>query len=362
MPLSAKRSAAFCARILRRILPASRGRRFAVGAVIGAVSLFGTVAAVAMPGGGTHTASTIITAAKKKPFGPVLPGFTQGMVPVDGGMIHYVMGGSGPVLVLLHGWPETWWEWHKEMPAFARNHTVIAFDLPGLGDSTVPGSGFDAVTTATRIREAVHDLGFDQIELLGHDLGVLVAFAYARDYPAEVTRLGVLESPLNGFGLESAYSLSFHFLLNMVASPTPEDMINNDRAERAYLNYMYTFAHKPHMIARHIYYAAYANPANREAGYDYYRAFPENESYNLAHQSEKLTIPVLAMGGQFEFGSAVATSFDNVATDVHGVVAPGAGHYIPEEDPHFLIGCAGAFFSPSAHPKPPAGYPACSPN
>ncbi|HEY3956682.1 MAG TPA: alpha/beta hydrolase [Streptosporangiaceae bacterium] len=356
MSVAGKRSAAFAARVLRRMLPASRPRRFVVGGVIAVVSLFGSTAAAAMPSSAPQA-----HAARPATWCPVLPGFTQGMVPVDGGMVHYVMGGSGPVLVLLHGWPETWWEWRKEMPAFAKNHTVIAFDLPGLGRSTVPSSGFDAVTTATRIREAVHDLGFGQVEILGHDLGVLIAFAYARDYPGEVTRLGVLDSALNGFGLESAYTLSFHFLLNMAASPTPEDMINNTRAERAYLNYMYTFAHKPRAIARQAYYAAYASPANREAGFDYYRAFPENESYNLAHQSEQLTIPVLAMGGQYSFGTGVATSFDNVAKDVHQVVAPGSGHFIPEEDPHFLIACAGAFFSPSANPKAPAGYPACAP-
>src|ERR1700690_4161443 len=243
------------------------------------------------------------------------------------------------------------------MPTLARHHTVIAFDLPRLGGSSVPASGFTAVDTAKRIRDAVQALGFSKVEILAHDLGVLVAYAYARDYPHQVTRLGVLDSPLNGFGLESAYSRGFHFLFNMAASPTPEDMINNVRAEQAYLNYMFTFAHKPTLVDadRTVYYRAYANPANREAGFDYYRVFAQNQVNNLKNVSHQLTIPVLAIGAQFTFGAAVAESFDHVATDVHEVVAPGSGHFIPEEDPRFLAACAGAFFATSPSPKVPSG-------
>jgi pimeloyl-ACP methyl ester carboxylesterase len=291
---------------------------------------------------------------------PHLAGFRQGMVAVSGGSLHYVIGGSGPVLVLLHGWPETWWEWHDVMPALARDHTVIAFDLPGLGQSDIPSSGYDASTTADRIHQAVNALGYHSVFVMAHDLGVLVAYDYARDYPSEVTRLAVLDSPLNGFGLESAYTLSFHFLLNEAASPTPENIINNSLAERTYLNYIYSFAHNPAGIDRSVYYAAYANPAHREAVYHYYRAFPQDAADNQAKASPKLTIPVLAMGGQYGFGPGVAASFDNVATDVHGVVAPGSGHFIPEEAPSFLSECADLFFSSSANPAPPSSeYASC---
>jgi pimeloyl-ACP methyl ester carboxylesterase len=328
------------------------------------------VAAILMAGLGTGVASAVtsspanghapVSQAHSQRESQTLDGFRQGMVSDGSGYLHYVIGGSGPVLVLLHGWPETWWEWRDVMPALAQNHTVVAFDLPGLGESTIPSSGYDAATTASRIHEAVNALGFTSVELMGHDLGTLVAYDYARDYPEEVTRLAVLDSPLNGFGLESAYTLSFHFLLNEAASPTPEDIINDQLAEVAYLNFIFTFAHNATAIDRPVYYQAYASAANREAGYDYYRAFPQNAADNEAHASDKLTIPVLALGGQYSFGTGVGASFDNVATDVHTVVVPGSGHFIPEEEPGFLSECAGLFFSTSPNPTPPsAEYAGC---
>jgi pimeloyl-ACP methyl ester carboxylesterase len=345
---------------LKEILSGSRLRKGVFGAVAAVllVALLGVSAASASPNTPAQrraAATEVVSQAS-----PRLSGFHAGMVPVSGGSLHYVIGGSGPVLVLLHGWPETWWEWHGVMPTLAQDHTVIAFDLPGLGQSTIPSGGFDAATTADRIHQAVNALGFHQVGVLAHDLGVLVGYDYARDYPSEVTRLAVLDSTLNGFGLESAYTLSFHFLFNQQPSPTPENIINNTLAEQTYLNYMYSFAHNPAAIDRGVYYLAYADPANREAGYDYYRAFPQNAADNVAHATPKLTVPVLAMGGQYSFGPAVAASFGNVATDVHQVVAPGSGHYIPEEVPGFLSECADLFFSSSANPTPPSSdYAAC---
>jgi pimeloyl-ACP methyl ester carboxylesterase len=322
--------------------------------------LFGTVAAVNAQAAPAHRPASKMQ-SRSMPASPALAGFTQGLVPISDSTIHYVMGGHGPVLVLLHGWPMTWWEWHLVMPSLAKHHTVVAFDLPGLGDSTVPTSGgYTAVDTARRLHQAVLALGFNHISILSHDLGVNVAYAYAELYRNSVDKLAVLDSLLNGFGLENVYGFSFHFDLNMAAAPTPESLINNREAERAYLNYMYTLAGTPSDITsqdRQIWYAAYASPANREAGYDYYRAFPDNETYNLAHATPKITMPVLAMGGEDSFGSAVATSFDNVATDVHGVVAPGSGHYIPEEDPGFVAECTNLFFSSAT--QAPSGFADC---
>jgi pimeloyl-ACP methyl ester carboxylesterase len=361
MSLGAKRGAAAVARMLRKAIPARVWQRYAGGGLVVVLGVFGTVAAVsAMPAQAAHS-----TAHQSQPPSPALAGFQQGMVAITGDTIHYVIGGSGPVLVLLHGWPMTWWEWHTVMPSLAKSHTVVAFDLPGLGDSTVPTSGgFTAVDTAHRLHEAVRALGFHHISILSHDLGVNIAYAYAEQYRNSVERVAVLESALNGFGLESLYGQSFHFLLNMAAPPTPEGIVNNRASEQTYLNYLYTFEHKPGAITafdKQTWYAAYASPANREAGYNYYRAFPDNETFNLAHATPKLTMPILAMGGEDSFGTFTATSFENVATDVHPVVAPDSGHYIPEEDPDFLATCANVFFSSDANPVAPAGFEACLP-
>jgi pimeloyl-ACP methyl ester carboxylesterase len=174
----------------------------------------------------------------------------------------------------------------------------------------------------------------------------------------------VLESALNGFGLESLYGAAFHFLLNMSAPPTPEDIINNQEASDAYLNYLYSFAAKPGAITQQdlkIWYAAYSCPQVREAGYDYYRAFPQDATWDTTTNTTKLTVPLGAMGGEDSFGSFTATSFGNVDSDVSTIIAPGSGHFIPEEDPAFLTECADLFFATNPLSTAPSGYAGCVP-
>jgi len=186
--------------------------------------------------------------------------FTQGTVAVEGTTLHYVKGGSGAPLVLLHGWPQTWVEWAPVMPALAQGHTVIAFDLPGLGTSTVPTGGFDKATTAKRIREGVQKLGFTgQISILAHDVGSLVAYPYARDFPTEVSRLAVLETPLSGFGLENFYGISWHLGFNQTAAPVPETIMDNDDVP-TYLGWLFSGAHHPDRIPQQTYFDAYSYP------------------------------------------------------------------------------------------------------
>ncbi|WP_211266920.1 alpha/beta fold hydrolase [Nonomuraea candida] len=284
-----------------------------------------------------------------------LTGFTQGNVAVDGGTVHYVKGGSGPALLLLHGWPQTWEMWRDVMPELARKHTVIALDLPGLGTSSIPSAGYDKVTTAQRVRQAVRALGHTKVGIIGHDLGVLVAYPWARDYPGEVSRLAVIESPLSGFGLEDLYGVSFHFRFNSSPAPIPERIMDTEDVP-TYLGMIFDFSYRKDAIDRPTFYAAYASPARRTAGYEYYRAMAGDAANNQANASKRLTIPVAAIGGQHSFGPGVAASFSQVADDVRTVVAPDAGHFVPEENPAFLTGCALLFFGPSgATPGPGLG-------
>jgi pimeloyl-ACP methyl ester carboxylesterase len=287
--------------------------------------------------------------------------FRHGRVAVDGGLVHYVIGGSGPAVVLLHGWPETWWSWHKVMPALSQHFTVIALDLPGLGYSSVPTGGYDKATTARRVRQAVNALGYTRVNLLSHDVGALVAYDYARDYPTEVNRLAVLETPLSGFGLEQAYGLSWHFLFNASPAPIPETILD-DTDVPTYLNFLFDGAsHHPEAIDRPVYYLAYAYANHREAGYNYYRAFAGDAADNQANAvSKRLTMPVMAMGAQYVFGPGVAASFRAVAGDVRQVVAPDSGHWIPEENPGFLIDCANLFFGPAGVTPPTPDLAGCA--
>jgi pimeloyl-ACP methyl ester carboxylesterase len=300
---------------------------------------------------------------------PRLAGFRQGMVAIPGDSLHYVIGGSGPAILLIHGWPMTWWEWNTVMPNLAQTHTVIALDLPGLGNSTVPtdtpaDGGYTTPDAATRLHEAVAALGYGNVSIMAHDLGVGIAYAYARLYPQSVNRVMVMESELNGFGLENIFPFSFHFGLNMSPSPIPEGIINNRLAVVTYLNFLFDFSDTQAAITtqdRHVWYDAYSCAANREAGWNYYRAMPQDKTWDLANSTPKLTIPVVAMGGGDSMGPGPAQSFANVDTDVHTVVVANSGHYIPEEQPAFVNECASLFFSADPNVQAPSGFEACRP-
>ena len=125
--------------------------------------------------------------------------FSHHMATVNGIQMHYVIGGQGDPVVLIHGWPETWYEWHKIMPALAKNYTVIAPDLRGLGDSSKPLTGYDGKTLAEDIHQLVTQLGFKTIFLVGHDIGSFVVYPYAAAHPTEVERLVVMDVPPPGF-------------------------------------------------------------------------------------------------------------------------------------------------------------------
>ncbi|MFD0900326.1 alpha/beta fold hydrolase [Actinomadura sediminis] len=344
---SREREAARPVRVRRRNW--LRGGMCAIGAA--AVMLLGAAGTAAVPAAASPAASETAP----------LPGFHHGRVAVDGGYLHYVRGGSGPALVLLHGWPETWWEWHKVMPELAKNHTVVAFDLPGLGRSSVPPDGYDAATVAARVHQGVAGIGLDRVGILAHDLGVLVGYAYARDFPDGVSRIAVLDSPLNAFGLEQAYGLSWHFQFNQTAKPVPENIIDDAEHVRTYLGWLFGSARHPGRIDQERYFRAYSAPDRRSAGFEYYRAFPENAADNRANAHRKLTMPVLAMGAQYAFGPAVAESFRAVATDVRQVVAPDSGHWIPEENAGFLRACATLFFGPEPQEPPAGDLASCAP-
>jgi pimeloyl-ACP methyl ester carboxylesterase len=185
--------------------------------------------------------------------------------------------------------------------------------------------------------------------VLAHDVGSMVGYAYARDFPDEVTRLAVLDAPLPGFGLEGYYGVSWHFLFNASAAPMAETILDDDDVE-AYLGHLYDLGSRdPAAVDREVFFRAYADPADRSAGYEYYRALAADaEDFRAKAASTRLSVPVLAIGAQNSFGSGVAESFRGVADDVREVVAPDSGHWIPEENPRFVIDCARLFFGVGA--------------
>jgi pimeloyl-ACP methyl ester carboxylesterase len=257
---------------------------------------------------------------------------------VNGIQLHYVIGGHGDPVVLLHGWPETWYEWHHVMPALAKNYTVIAPDLRGLGDSSKPSSGYDGNTTAEDIYQLVSQLGLGQkIYLVGHDIGVHTAYSYAVAHPNNVSKLVILDVPVPGFyrpGFEDCcWWFSFH------QTPDIPEALTAGK-ERGYLSWFYTtFACNPEAITEadiEEYVNHYSAPGGMRAGFEYYRAFPITAEQNKEHANVKLPMPVLVLGGKYT-GNAALTSMKSLATDVRGGTVPLSGHWIPEERPSYLV-------------------------
>jgi pimeloyl-ACP methyl ester carboxylesterase len=281
--------------------------------------------------------------------------FSHHTASVNGIQLHYVIGGQGEPVVLLHGWPETWYAWHKVMPALAKNYTVIAPDLRGLGDSSKPPTGYDGNTTAEDIYQLVSQLGLGQeIYLVGHDVGAQTAYSFAAAHPNNVSKLVIMDFIFPGFyppNLEGVccWWFSFHQTRDI-----PELLTTGN--EREYLSWHYRgLAYNREAITEadiDTYVSSYSSPGGMRAGFEYYRAFPENAEQNKALSETKLKIPVLAIGGDIYPalggdlpGNITLNSTQALAANVTGITVPLSGHYIAEEQPVFLVKLLNNFFS-----------------
>jgi pimeloyl-ACP methyl ester carboxylesterase len=281
--------------------------------------------------------------------------FSHHTANVNGIQLHYVMGGHGDPIVLLHGWPETWYAWHKVMPALAKNYTVIAPDLRGLGDSSKPPSGYDGKTVAEDIHQLVTQLGFKSIYLVGHDIGVFVAYPYAAAHPTEVKGLAVWEAPIPGFfvpGNPPLWWVLFH-----QTPDVPETLVQG--RELPYLSWFYQhLAYDPAAITQEAineYVSHYSVPGGMRAGFEYYRAIPQDAMQNQNYSKTNLTMPVLTLQGGYipVFGgnitmSSIEYGMKQLAQNVTGITVPNSGHWIAEEQPVFLAKLLNTFFSGNA--------------
>jgi pimeloyl-ACP methyl ester carboxylesterase len=274
--------------------------------------------------------------------------FSHHTASVNGIQMHYVIGGQGDPVVLLHGWPQTWYEWHKVMPALAKNYTVIVPDLRGLGDSSKPASGYDSNTTAEDIHQLVTQLGFNDIFLVGHDLSAFVSYSYAAAHPNEVSRLVILDVPIAGTGPALNLTRLWHIPFHMVRD-IPETLVEGK--EREYLTWFYrNGAYNPAAITEEDideYVSHYSAPGGMRAGFEYYRAIPLGVEQIKEYSKVKLPMPVLALGGEYSFGTAALDSMKSLATDVRGGIVPLSGHWIAEERPDFLTEQLFKFFGNS---------------
>ena len=259
---------------------------------------------------------------------------------VNGTRLHYLVAGKGDPVVLLHGYAETSHMWLPLMPKLAANHTVIAVDLRGAGQSATPADGYTKAALAQDIHALTQKLGFQRIRIVGHDIGLMVAYAFAALYPSEVDRIVLMDAFLPGVGKWRDVWLMrdlwhFHFY-----GKTPLALVHG--RERIYFEHFWNdFAANPaHSIPerdRRFYAKAYARPGGMRAGFEYFRAF-EKDAEDFARFAQKpLPMPMLVLTGEKASGEFLIEQGRLVATNVEGVVIRGSGHWLMEEAPEQVI-------------------------
>ena len=254
----------------------------------------------------------------------------------EGVKVHYLTAGRGAPVILLHGYTQTSRMWRPIIPLLAKTFTVIAPDLPGIGESAIPKGEIDMTTAAVRIRALAASLGADKARVVGHDIGLMVAYAYAAQFPANVEKLVVMDAFLPGVASwETVYNNPgiWHFRFN---GPTPEALVRG--RERTYFEHFWNdfAANKSRSIPaadRRAYAAAYARPGRMRAGWAYFVSFPKTATAFAKLSGQKLAMPVLAIGGAKANGEVLAHQMKLVASDVSVVVLKDTGHWVLEERP-----------------------------
>ncbi len=253
----------------------------------------------------------------------------------DGTDIFVRSAGHGPVVVLIHGYAENSDSWQPLAEDLMKDHTVIVPDLRGIGRSSKPAGGYDKKTQAGDIRAVVTSFGYDSAAVVAHDIGNMVAYAYAATYPDKVERLVVMDAPIPGVGpwadilqQPGVWHFNFH-------GPDAERLVQG--RERIYFDRIWNDftgdPGKPDDATRDFFAATYAQPGGMRAGFAQFAAFSQDAKDNQIFAKTKLTMPVLAVGGEKSFGPLQAVIMRAVATNVQEAVVAGSGHWLMEERP-----------------------------
>ncbi|WP_243437362.1 alpha/beta fold hydrolase [Streptomyces sp. FH025] len=288
---------------------------------------------------------------------PNLPaGFTDTFTSryVDTGelRLHAVTGGEGPALLLLAGWPQTWYAWRLLMPALARDFQVVAVDPRGVGLSEKPSGGYDTGTLARDMVALMDALGHRRFAMVGHDVGMWTGYALAADHPDRLDRLAVAEAAIPGlspspplFGSGEVNDRLWHFAFNRLDGMN-EQLVRG----REHLYFGHQFATKaakalPEYAVRHYVETLAADPEALRASFEFYRALDTTIAQNEERRVWRLSLPVLAIGGAENLGAAVGATMRLAAEDVESVVLPGCGHYPAEEAPEAMLSALTAFLA-----------------
>lgn len=266
----------------------------------------------------------------------------------NGVKLHYLTAGSGPPVLLLHGYAETSRMWLPLMAKLAKTNTVIAPDLRGAGGSDKPESGYDKKTLAADVHALALALGTKRAKVVGHDIGLMVAYAYAAQYPADVESVVLMDAFLPGIGdwthvwlMRDLWHFHFH-------GTTPLQLVAG--RERVYFEHFWNdfAADKARSLPeadRTFYAASYAQPGGMRAGFEYFKAFEQDAKDFAAFSTNKLEMPMLVLTGEKASGTFLIEQARLVANSVEGTVVPGSGHWLMEEAPDRVIPALVAFLS-----------------
>ena len=271
---------------------------------------------------------------------PTLRGFTERFAKVNGVRLHFLIGGKGSPVVLLHGYAETGHMWRPIMPLLAQRHTVLVPDLRGAGGSAKPADGYDKKNMAVDIHELTSSLGLDRVRIVGHDIGLMVAYAYAAQFPQAAERVVLMDAFLPGIGnWKNMWLLRdlwhFHFY-----GDVPLALVKG--RERIYLEHFWNdFAadrkRSVPEVDRRVYARAYAQPGAMRAGFEYFRNL-ERDAEDFARLGRtRLAMPVSVMSGEKSGGTFLIDQVKLVGTDVRGQVIAGSGHWLMEEAPKTVM-------------------------
>lgn len=302
-------------------------------------------------------AAALASAAPAMAQPPPFPAsFKTSEIPANGATIHVRVGGKGPAVVLLHGYGETGDMWGPMAADLARDHTVIVPDLRGLGLSSRPAGGYDKKTQAGDVAGVLDALKIDKADLVTHDIGNMVGYAFAMQHPERVTRFVLIDAPVPGIGpweeiLKNPLLWHFRF-----GGPDMERLVAG--RERIYLDRFWNeFSADPSKFsegARAHYAKLYALPGAMHAGFAQFAAFDQDaiDDKAILAQKGKLPMPVLALGGEKSFGLTMAAVMRYTASDVTEGVIPASGHWIMEENPAATVKIVRAFLDAKPAAKP----------
>jgi pimeloyl-ACP methyl ester carboxylesterase len=265
---------------------------------------------------------------------------------VNGVNIHYVIGGTGEPLVLVHGFGQNWYMWNRLLPELSKHFTVIAPDLRGVGESDKPDEGYDKKTMATDIHELAKSLGYNSVNLVGHDIGLMVAYAYAAQYPTEVKKLAFMDALLPGVEPVWSQVKGSAWWFGFFGWPASGEIVAGK--ERAFLtNFWPLVGHVKDPFTQEEteeFIRAYAQKGGTTGSFHWFGAFPQDATDNVELMKKKLPMPLLAMGGEYFSAPFLADHSRLVATTVKEAKIAGAGHWLVQEQTQQVQEALLAFF------------------